>query len=311
VRDAALTSSAPFTGFGVVFNYELPDLPPDPDAQRLARFRIVSPELFATLGLPLLRGRAFAAGEDDGGGAPGAVVSEDLVRRWFPNTDPLGRPIETAGDTFRIVGVVPTVRDVNTREPSPFPFIYVPVMPATRQSMTLVVRADGDPAALVGPVRQMIRELAPNQPVTPLQPMSELIASSNARPRFMLQLLTSFAAVTLLLAGVGLYGLLAYTLGRRTHEIGVRMALGAPARRVRSMLLAHGMVLAVLGAALGSGLALWGGRYLETLLFEVQPRDPAVLAAVAVTLLGVAFAAAWFPARRATRIAPLEALKSE
>jgi predicted permease len=311
VRRAALTSSAPFAGFGTVFSYDLPDQPPEAGEERLARFRIVTPELFETLGLPLLRGRAFTADDGADGGVAGVVVSEDLARRHYGDEDPIGRTLHTAGDTFRIVGLVPSIRDVSARAPSPFPFVYVPVQPATRQSMTLVVRAERDAATLAEPVRRAVRELAPAQPVTPLRPLEGLVSDSAARSRFTLLLLLFFAGATLLLAGVGLYGLLAYAVGRRTREIGVRVALGAPAARVRGLVMRQGLGLAALGAVLGLGLALWGARFLESLLFEVDGRDPGVLVGVALTLLAVALLAAWIPARRATRIAPVEALRTE
>jgi putative ABC transport system permease protein len=311
VRAAALTSSAPFTGLGVVFSYELPELPPDPRSEKLARFRIVTPGLFAALGIPVLRGRAFEAGESDADGLPGAVVSEDLARLHFPEGDPLGRRIATAGDTFRIVGVVPSVRDVAAHEPSAFPFLYVPVQPATRQSMALVVAAEGDPAALVDPVRRLVRELAPAQPVAPLEPLAGLISSSVAGPRFTLLLLLFFACGTLLLAAIGVYGQLAYSVGRRTREIGVRVALGAPVGRVRAMVLRQGMTLAVTGLLLGATFAFWAGSFLEGLLFQVDARDPGVFAAVALTLLATTVVASWIPARRATGIAPVDALKTE
>jgi ABC-type antimicrobial peptide transport system permease subunit len=137
------------------------------------------------------------------------------------------------------------------------------------------------------------------------------VSDSAARSRFTLLLLLFFAGATLLLAGVGLYGLLAYAVGRRTREIGVRVALGAPAARVRGLVMRQGLGLAALGAVLGLGLALWGARFLESLLFEVDGRDPGVLVGVALTLLAVALLAAWIPARRATRIAPVEALRTE
>jgi putative ABC transport system permease protein len=309
VRSAALTSSAPFAGFGVVFSYDLLDRPAEPEEERLARFRIVTPEVFATLGIPILRGRTLTPDETRVDGAPGALVSEELVRRHYGDADPVGRRIATAGDTFHIVGVVPSIRDVAARSESPFPYVYVPVMPAVRQSMTLVVRAEREAEALVEPVRRMVRALAPSQPVTPLRPLPELVSDSAARARFTLALLAFFAAATLLLAGVGLYGVLAYAVGRRTREIGVRVALGAPAGKVRALVIRQGLVLVGAGLALGTAVALWGGRFLDGLLYEVAAGDPSVLGAVAILLLAVALAAAWIPALRATRVDPAEALR--
>lgn len=311
VREAALTSSAPFNGFGVVFSYELPDRPAEPGANQLARFRIVTPELFATLRIPLLRGSPLAPAGSNADGVAGAVVSEDLVRRHYPDTDPIGRSIVTAGDTFRITAVVPSIRDVTARSPSPFPYVYVGVVPDTRQSMTLLVRGEGSAAALVESVRRMVRARAPTQPVAPLRPLAELVADSAARSSFTLQILLFFAVATLLLAGVGLYGLLAYAVGRRRHEIGVRVALGAPVGRVRALVLRQGLALAGVGLLLGAGISMWAARLLGGMLFEVDSRDPFVLAGVALTLLVVAVSAAWIPALRATRVDPADALRFE
>jgi ABC-type antimicrobial peptide transport system permease subunit len=307
VELAALTSSAPFTGFGVVFSYSFPGQGDDGAADQLARFRIVTPELFATLGIPVLRGRTL----DPLAATPSAVVSDDFVSRHFGDVDPLGRRFAIAGDTFEIVGVVPAIRDASLRDPSPFPFVYVGVMPAVRQSMSLVLRASGDPAALSEPLRQLVRAAAPTQPITPLEPMHSLIGRSAARPRFILSLLTFFAAATLVLAAVGLHALLAWTVGRRTREIGVRLALGAPVAGVRRMILRQAFALAALGTLIGAGLALWGSRLLESLLFQVESRDPGLLFTGILALGAVTALAAWLPARRATRVAPVEALRSD
>lgn len=311
VRSAALTSSAPFASYGVVFSFELPDVPEATGVEKLSRFRIVTSDVFATLGIPLVRGRTFTANETLRGAATGAVVSEELARRWFADRDPIGARIAAAGDTFRIVGIAGAIRDVSARAESPFPHMYVPVMPSTRQSLTLVLRTDGDPAALVDPLLRAIAEAAPAQPVTPLRPLTALIADSSARDRFTLVLLAFFATATLLLAGVGLYGVLAYSVSRRTREIGVRVALGAPAARVRAMVVGRGLALAGLGLTLGFVLALWGGRFLESMLFQVDAMDPVVLTSVPAVLMVVSMLAAWIPARRATRVAPVEALRVE
>lgn len=308
VRSAALTSSAPFTGFGVVFNYDLPGRPAEPGNDRLARFRIVTPELFATLGIPFRSGATFPpAGV--GGDTRGAVVSEELPRLEFAGRDPLGATIVTAGDTFRIVGVVGAIRDVSPRSSSPFPHVYVQAQPATRQSMTLVLRAAGDPTALMGPLRRALREVAPAQPITPFRPMRELLADSAARARFTLSLLAFFASATLALAAIGIYGLLAYNVARRTREIGLRVALGAPPAKVSGLIVRRGLALAVAGVAAGAVLTMWGVRLLRGELFEVEPFDPAVLGGVAILVIAVAFFAAWAPARRAMRIGPAEALR--
>jgi predicted lysophospholipase L1 biosynthesis ABC-type transport system permease subunit len=189
--------------------------------------------------------------------------------------------------------------------------VYVPVQPSTQQSMMLVARTDGDPAAALEPLRRAVHEIAPLQPVTPLQPLPRLIADSAAQPRFTWLLLTFFAAATLLLAGVGLYGVLAFAVARRTREIGVRMALGARPRSVRGLIVRQSLGLTALGLLAGAVVALEGARALDSMLFELRPHDASILAAVATLLLLVALLAAWVPARWATRIAPAEALRAE
>ena len=305
VRSAALTSSAPFSGFGVVFSYEIPGRPSPTGKAQLSRFRIVTPELFRTLGIDFVRGRTFAREEMIPGHPMGAVVSEELVRRASPDRDPIGQTIITAGDTFRIVGVVREIRDVSARAPSPFPHVYVPVQPSKQQSMMLVARTDGDPAALLEPLRRAVHETAP------LQPLPRLIADSAAQPRFTLLLLTFFAAATLLLAAVGLYGVLAFAVARRTREIGVRMALGAQPHSVRGLVVRQSLRLTAFGLVAGAVVVVGGVRFLDSMLFEVRPHDASILAAVATVLLLVALLAAWLPARWATRIAPAEALRAD
>jgi ABC-type antimicrobial peptide transport system permease subunit len=209
------------------------------------------------------------------------------------------------------VGVAGSILDGALTDPSPAPHLYVPLTPESRQTMTLLLRSDGDPAALAAPLRTLVRGISSTQPLTHVRPLDGFLGDSVGRRRFVLGLLGFFAAATVLLASVGLYGLLAFNVGRRTREIGVRVALGAPAARVRRMVVAHGLRLASAGLVLGLMLALWGGRFLETLLFGVEASDPAVLGAVSLGLLLVSAAAAWLPARRATAVQPQEALRVE
>jgi ABC-type antimicrobial peptide transport system permease subunit len=177
--------------------------------------------------------------------------------------------------------------------------------------MTLMLRTTVKPASLAEPLRRAIREVAPAQPLTPLRPMTEMVADTGARARFTLTLLVFFATATLLLAAVGLYGLLAYTVARRTREIGLRVALGAQPAQVRGLVVTRGLALAAAGLAGGGLLAVWGARLLGGVLFEVEPFDPAVFVTVTTLVLAVAFIAAWVPARRASRIAPADALRMD
>lgn len=311
VRVASLTNSPPFVNSGPFFSYELPDLPARSEAPLIARFRVVSPTIFETLRIPILQGRTFLPEETRAGGERVALVSRELADAHFPGRDPLGQRIYISGDTSRIVGVVGSIRDLTLRAPSPSPHVYLPVSPVTRQGMVLLLRVDGDPAALLEPLRRLVREIDPSQPVTPARPLAAFLTDSVARPRFTLWLLSFFAGSTVLLSALGLYGLLSSFVGGRTREIGVRVALGAATPGIRRMVVARGMKLAALGLLAGSALALWTGTLVDSLLFEVPPRDPLVMAAVAVGLLLTAAAASWIPARRATRIPPSEALRAD
>ena len=310
VRSAALTNSAPFVSSGPFFSYELPDMPATSGQQLMARFRVVTPELFEALDIPVLRGRAFTDLDLRPGGERVAVVSEELVA-VLAGRDVIGQRIRILGDPHRIVGIVGSIRDLTLREPSPFPHVYVPFLPESRQSFTLVLRVDGDPAALMDPLRRAVAALAPTQPVTPSNPLDAFMADSVARARFTLWLLSFFAGATVLLAGLGLYGLLSYVVGQETREIGVRMTLGATKARVRAVVVGRGMRLTLVGLVVGVVLSRWAGTLLEALLFEVEPVDPPVLAAVGGILLVAAALASWLPARRATRISPGEALRSD
>jgi predicted lysophospholipase L1 biosynthesis ABC-type transport system permease subunit len=286
-----------------------------------ARYRVVSPGLFETLGIPLLAGRTFTADETRPGGEQVAVVSQRLAEAHFPG-GALGRQIDTGGETYRIVGVVGDIRDLTLREPSPFPHVYVPASPATRQSMTLLLRsgagtrtgvaeAEAEAGALLPPLRDLVRRLAPAQPVTPARPLVAFMSDSVARPRFTLLVLAFFASTTVLLSSLGLYGLLSWAVGRRTREIGVRLALGAVAGSVATAVVLQGMRLMALGTLLGLVLTLGTRRVLDSLLFEVEGGDPWVMAGVAGVLMLTAWVAAWVPARRATRVPPSEALRAD
>jgi predicted permease len=311
VTSAALGNAIPFVSSGPWFGYELPDVETEPNARLLVRYRVVTPELFEALSVPILRGRGLTEDDMHPGAERVAVASEEFARRHFAGSNPLGRPIYTGGETWTIVGIAGAILDGVLTDPSPAPHLYVPLTSDSRQSMTLVLRTSGDPEALVAPLRSLVRGISVTQPLTDLRPLESFLANSVGRRRFMLGLLAFFAGAALLLASVGLYGLLAFNVGSRTREIGVRVALGAPTRRVRRMVVGHGLRLTALGVVLGLLLAMWGGRFIESLLFDVRPRDPAVLAVVAVGLLFVAAGAAWLPARRATAVQPQDALRVE
>jgi putative ABC transport system permease protein len=272
-------------------------------------------DYFKTMKIPLVRGRYFE--ERDAAEAPGvAIIDETMAQKYWPGEDPVGRRISfEGGDNNRrwreIVGIVGHVRHRGLEGESRVQY-YIPHPQRASANMNLVVRASGsDPAALSGTVREAVRGLDRDLPVFRVRTMDQFVADSMAQRRFALLLFGIFAAVSLLLAAIGLYGVLAYAVTQRTHEIGVRLALGARPRDVLAMVVRQGMTLAVIGVALGLGAAFALTRLLAALLFGVSARDPLVFASIAVLLALVALVACLVPARRATRVDPLVALRYE
>jgi len=278
---------------------------------------MVSPGAFATLGIPLRRGRLLD--ETDRVDTPLAVViDEEMARRYWPGRDPIGRRIRfaaTDGPWHTIVGVVGNARfDALDKVVPTFYFAQrqaVGWMAFHVRTSSLVLRTNGDPSALGGPLRDLVRALDPKLPIARLQTMDDLMAGQLARPRFLVTLVALFAGVALLLGGVGVYGVMSHGVTRRTNEIGIRMALGAARADVARAVLGEGMRMALLGALAGLALAAAASKLISALLFGVSPTDPAVYGAVATVILAVGFLASYLPARRATRVDPATALRHE
>jgi putative ABC transport system permease protein len=289
---------------------------PAPGTEPEARVRPVWPGYFRAIGLPLLRGRDVT--ERDVMSAPGVVVvNEAFVRRHFPGQDPVGQRLERGGQwwpgqptSFEIVGVVADEPFLGVTTPAE-PATYYPHAQFPMNEMWLVVRTGGDASELAPALRERIWRVDPELPVERLRTMRELLGASVAEPRFNAALLSIFALVALLLAAVGIYGVLSYTVAQRTGEIGVRIALGAARGRVVRQVVGQGVGVALVGIALGVAGAVGAGRLLESLLVGVSGQDPAVLGGVALLLALVALAAAWIPARRASRVEPVVALRAE
>ena len=299
--------------------------PPSPPEERpTADHKGITPDYLRALGVPLLRGRWF--GDADTLEAPGvALINETLARGVFPNEDPLGKflAMEESGasslvatDRFglrlwsEIVGVVGDVKTL-TIEPMAVAEIYRPYEQWPMQNPTVLVRATGDPGALAASIRAEVKSVIPQLPPPVIRTMDDILGETVAQPRFQTWLLSLFGMVALVLAAGGLYGVLAYIVAQRTHEIGVRMALGAPKGRVLSLVIGRGMRLALAGLGLGLLASLALTRLLANLLYEIKPTDPRTFAAVSLLLLSVALIACWLPARRATKIDPMEALRYE
>jgi predicted permease len=283
-------------------------------------WQVASDGAFEALGERLLRGRALAA-SDSAGAPPVVVINETLARAYFAGRDPIGRRIRMGSDTERpwmtVVGLLKDERHNGLTAAVKEKF-YVPYaqFPQSRggdaaRSMTLVVRADGDLMALSGPIRAEVRRLDPSLPVANVRPMAEVVAASLATPRLTGSLLAIFAALAVVLAGVGVAGVLAYLVSRRRREIGIRMALGASRANVLGLVVRRGVLYAGAGVAAGVVAALFLTRLMEGLLYGVAARDPLTFAAAALVLFAIAVAASLVPAVRASRVDPLEALRSE
>jgi predicted permease len=275
-------------------------------------FNVVSPGYFETVGLPVVRGRGLADRDRDGAPAV-AVVNEVMVRRFWPDQDPLGRRFRVAGRDEREVEIVGVVRDGKFRSfrDTHRPCFYLPLAQTGRRGMNLEVRAAGDPMALLAAIRKELRQVDPAIPLVDVATLETIRERGISQERLIASLLAGGGAVALLVAAIGIYGVMAFAVARRTREIGIRMALGARAGEVAVAVLGRCGLLALAGLLIGLGAALALTRLVAGLLYGVRPTDPAVFAAVALALLLMALPAAYLPARRAARIDPMEALRYE
>ena len=309
VTSAAAISRLPFSGGNSSRSFNLPG-----DAkEHEADIRVITPDYFATLQMALLKGRAFA--ERDSAEAPHvAIINATAARQLFGTSDPLGKLITNFGpsnDTLQIVGVVADVRHL-ALETAPRPEIYQPFGQAQWPSMFVALRsAAPDPRTLISAAQNAVWAVDKNIPLANVRTMNDMIASSIARRKFAMCLLAIFAGIAVLLAAVGLYGVLAYSVAQRTREIGIRLALGAQRADVLRLVLGQGMGFVAVGLAAGVLGSFAVTRFIATLLFNVSPADPTTFSAVAVLLSAIAFIACWLPARRATRVEPIIALRSE
>jgi putative ABC transport system permease protein len=315
VRAAGLTTALPFHDNQIILptTFQIVDQPVAPNQEMTAYGLGVTPDYLPALGAPLLRGRQFTD-FDKADSAPIVMINQTLAHRHWPLEDPIGKKIsfDSFGQTVsrEIVGVIGDVRPRGL-DSEPRPEIYQPYAQSPFGSVTWLVRTTSDPLSLLPAVKEKIREVNPTQTFASIATLDQLLDRSIGERRFNLFLLGSFAALALLLAGVGIYGLISFTTAQRTQEIGIRMALGAQAGDVLRLVLVQGMRLAIAGAALGIAAALGLTRLMESLLFGVGAVDPLTFTVVSSLLLSVAFVACWIPARRAAKVDPIIALRSE
>jgi putative ABC transport system permease protein len=271
----------------------------------------VTPEYLRVMQIPLIRGRLFTD-HDTATSPPVALINETMARRFFPDEDPIGKRLDIAAPPSlrEIVGIVGDIKQESVRTPTP-PQVYEPLAQKPGPTFHVLLRSSDNPLRFTETVRQEVRAIDSAQPISEARLMRDIVATSLTRDRFSVVILGAFAALALILAAVGLYGLVAYFVTQRTNEIGVRIALGAEPGSIQRLVVFQSVRVVLVGVGLGLVGALLLSNILRSLLYEVRPRDPLTLAGVGILLFAVALAAAFFPARRASRVDPVLALRAE
>jgi len=319
VREAGAVFGLPLTGFGFVISVEEKDAAPayaDPSERQNVHVRVVTPGYLDALEIDVVEGRGILPTDRDGS-PPVLVLSRSAAEMLWPDGSAVGHTMEigmgigedvTVGG--EIVGVVEDIRFYGARS-EPVPTLYAPHAQFPVGFMSVVLHADSDPAGMTAAARERLAAIDPDIPMFQIRTMAELASDDLAQARFYALLLGLFGAMALVLAAVGLYGVIAYTVGRRTREIGIRKALGADSGQILAMVLRHAVLMVGTGAAVGLAAGFFSSRLLTDLLYELEPTDPTTLAASTTVLVVVAIAAAYLPARRATAVDPAVALRDD
>ena len=316
VRQAGLTSTLPISGRGIGAWFNRIDRPlPDNVRPTGEAYRVVTPTYFGAVGIRLLSGRLLES--SDGPSSPAIVVNEALARKYYPNENPIGKPVYLGApdnrlfDSAPIVGVVANTRDLGLGS-DPVPSAYIPLALMPRWPFfSYVVRTAGNPLTVAAAARRIIREADPSIPVQSVQTLDDVLAASTAPARWSTTLLGIFAGIALVTALLGVFGVLSYLVTQRTREVGIRIALGASSANVRRMIVARGLSLVAAGLAIGILGAVGLTRFMSSLLYGITPTDTLTFAGVTAVLVATATLASYLPARRATRVDPLIALRAE
>ncbi len=312
VTGVGLTSNVPFNGNGSSGSYSIVGYTPaQGEANPHGRQEVIGADYFRAMRIPLIKGRVFNE-SDSAESAPVVVIDQYLANRYFSKRDPIGQQIRRGGPNnppFTIVGVVGMINSIDLGQPVTKERLYYPVTQQPRPSMALVLKTTGDPQSLVSQVRAAVQAIDPEQPIADVRTMDQWVARSLETRRAPMMLLALFGAVALVLSAIGIYGVLAFGVAQRVREFGIRQALGADRAMILSLVFRQGLQTVGLGIAIGLSGSLLLTRYLRTLLFGVGEYDFAVFLIVTMVLLAVAMAACYVPARRATRVDPIAALR--
>lgn len=310
VESASLARRLPLTLSGIAFsNVVIDGYTPAPDEDMSLNYETVGPRYFQTMRIPLVRGRDFD--ERDHEPAPAVVViSEAMAKRYWPGGEALGRRLKVGKDWLEVVGIAKDVKQRRLSE-GPLPFLYLPLLQDYRSNMILVARTAADPLTMVSAVRAEVAVLDPEMPLFDVKTLEEHIGIAFYLQRMAATLLTIFGALALSLAAIGLYGVMAYSVSQRMHELGIRISIGAQRRDILGLILRQGLALSILGVFAGVITALLVTRLIANMLYGVTATDPLTFTAIALLLVSVTLLACYFPARRATRVDPVIALRGE
>jgi putative ABC transport system permease protein len=293
--------------------------PAAPGQEPTAAFKVITPNFLAAMRTPLVAGREFSE-QDNLNAAPVAIISESVARHYWPNSSPLGSHVtivarvysgQNAGPShaLEIVGVAKDIRDYDLWRPEPA--IYVPFAQNPMASVFMVVRTAVPPMSMVPAVRQALRSIDSEQPINRVQPMDEIVSETYGSIRFPMTLLWIFSALALILSAVGIFGVMSYTVTRRTREMAIRMALGASRQEVLRLVLAEGLTVTLLGVAVGLAAAFAFSHVIASYLYGISSNDPLTMAMSSLLLIAVALLASYIPAHRAAKVDPLAALRYE
>ena len=319
VRSVGAASFLPVSGAGAIIHFNIEGRPPkSPHEYVMANYRVASPAYLTTLGIPLLNGRLITDADRDGTPAV-VVINATMAKTFFPNESPLGKHLQLGATPdkdqpwMEVIGVVGDVKQSLASE-APTE-MYVPYRQAIKElpvfNLSLVLRTSGDPRTLAGSLTSAVHEIDRNQPLVKIRTMEENLSASVSQPRFRTVLLAILAGLALLIAAVGIYGVMAFSVSQRTREIGTRMALGSTPGQIFQLVIGDGLRLTVIGVVIGLAAGVGFARVLSTFLFQVGLIEPLTMTAVALLLTAVALTACYIPARRATRVDPTVALRCE